>query len=182
MMNPKILFLSFLIAIQAIAFVGCSDETAQPAPERKPASKKPVVDSQKASKTVDQASSVSETPPAKYVFDPIGKRDPFENPLRDVQIAVEAEEVPLTPLQKFDLGQLRLIGVIIGKGEPTAMVLAPGGQSFILKKGVKVGRNMGTVASVTADGVQIEERYVDFSGEVRTGIQELQLPKRGGVN
>ena len=77
---------------------------------------------------------------------------------------------------------MRVIGIIIGRGEPTAMVVGPKGKSFILKKGVKVGKNNGVVVGINSDSITVREKYVDFSGEVRTNVQELQLPKRGGVN
>jgi type IV pilus assembly protein PilP len=106
-------------------------------------------------------------------------RDPFES-LLDVKQPILPERA-LTPLQKFDIGQLRLIGVIIGKGEPKAMIVAPDGKSYILKKGIKIGKNDGTVIGVTRDAVVVQERYIDFSGEVRTVVQEIMLPQREGV-
>lgn len=127
------------------------------------------------------AAEAAPAAPAKYVYDPVGKRDPFENPLKEFKAKVPDGE-PLTPLQKYELSQLRLIGVIIGRGQPTAMVIAPDGKSFILRKGIKVGKNNGVVVGIDQNGVKVEEKYFDFTGEVRKSIQELQLPKRGGVN
>ena len=119
-------------------------------------------------------------PPPRYVYDPSGRRDPFE-PLTTVKKPIAQQDAPLTPLEKFDLGQLRLIGVIIGMGEPRAMVIAPDGKSYILKKGIKVGKNNGRVVGIKADAVLVEERYYDFSGEIRKSVESIQLPKREGV-
>lgn len=113
-----------------------------------------------------------------YVYNPAGTRDPFENPFSlEVEILVD-NSVPLTPLQKIDLDQLRLIGLIIGKGEPIAMVLSPDGKSFILKKGVKIGRNNGVVSAITTEAVLIKEQYLDFVGDTKNRIQKIRLPKR----
>ncbi len=117
----------------------------------------------------------------KYVYNPNGKRDPFKNPLQTVAESTSETGVPLTPLQRFDIGQLRLIGVIVGKGKPRAMVIAPDGKSFILSVGTKVGKNDGTVVDITTEAVQVKEKYYDFTGEIRTSIQEIRLPKQGGV-
>ncbi|NIR47969.1 pilus assembly protein PilP, partial [candidate division KSB1 bacterium] len=76
--------------------------------------------------------------------------------------------VPLTPLQKFDLEQLRLIGVIVGRGEPRAMVIAPDGKSFILKKGTKIGKNNGSIVEISTESVLVNEKYFDFTGEVKS--------------
>jgi type IV pilus assembly protein PilP len=115
----------------------------------------------------------------KYAYDP-NRRDPFES-LTAAKVPAPGSEVPMTPLQKFDTSQFRLIGVIVGKGEPTAMVTAPDGKSYLLKRGVKIGRNEGTVTQVNPDAVVVEERYTDFSGEVKKGEQLIQLPKREGA-
>ena len=51
----------------------------------------------------------------------------------------------------------------------------------ILKKGIKVGPNEGTVVGITPEAVLVEERYYDFSGEIRKSKQAIQLPKREGA-
>jgi type IV pilus assembly protein PilP len=61
------------------------------------------------------------------------------------------------------------------------MIVAPDGKSYILKKGVKLGKNNGVVIEVRREAVLVEERFYDFTGEVRTNIQEIQLPPREGV-
>ena len=165
------------VLVSMILFAGCGEEIPENSPVPPPAKKaissppKPVEDS-------TPAEDVSEPAPPKYRYDPTG-RDPFES-LLEVKKPVSSERA-LTPLQKFDIGQLRLIGVIIGKGDPKAMVVAPDGKSYILKKGIKVGKNDGTVIGVTRDAVVVQERYIDFSGEVRTVVQEIMLPQREGV-
>ncbi|AMV71820.1 hypothetical protein JCM30471_01190 [Desulfuromonas carbonis] len=167
-----------LILIACLLSWGCSEEA--PAPSSPPQAKK--AQPAKAA-PVDAAAQVEEAPEvAKYVYNPMGRRDPFVNPLKDLTSPAGQDGDLLTPLQKVDLGQLRVVGIIVGRGEPAAMVVGPGSRSFILKKGVKVGKNDGVVIGIDADTIKVREKYIDFSGEVRTSIQELQLPKRGGVN
>jgi type IV pilus assembly protein PilP len=122
----------------------------------------------------------SQSAPA-FVYDPAGRRDPFESLVALKKPTGPALDAPKTPLQGYELGQLRLIGVIIGKGQPRAMVVAPDGKSYILTKGVRVGKNEGIVKNITSEAVTIEEQYVEFTGEVRKAIQLIQLPKREGV-
>lgn len=129
-----------------------------------------------------------EVPPADasqdapaFVYDPAGRRDPFESLVVLKKTPGAALDMPKTPLQGYELGQLRLIGVIIGKGQPRAMVVAPDGKSYILTKGIRVGKNEGVVKDITSEAVKIEEQYFEFTGEVRKSIQLIQLPKREGV-
>lgn len=138
-----------------------------------------------------QKTSVAQTPVAaigdeqvvepEYVYDPAGTRDPFRNPLSAFVEEMSDSGVPLTPLQKVDLTQLRLIGAIVGKGEPRAMVIAPDNKSFVLKRGVKVGKNNGVVVEVTTDSVSVREEYLDYTGDVKSRIEEIKLPQQGGA-
>ena len=112
-----------------------------------------------------------------YVYDPTGKRDPFQ-PFIATQIAVRPvgeEEIPITPLQKYDLSQLKLVAILVGKGEGKAMIEDAEGKGYIVEKGIYVGRNFGKVKAVLKDRVVIEERYKDYMGKVKTKEIVLQL-------
>jgi len=124
----------------------------------------------------------------KYRYPRIDKRDPFK-PLVEVKKKAqkspvrESAAVPedeLTPLQKVDIERLRLLGIIVGKNAPRAMVDAPDGKSYILKKGTKVGKNNGEVVDIAAEVVLVRERYQDFTGEMHENIVEIRLPAREG--
>ncbi len=173
--------LTFLTGLLLMAFLvslsGCGKEAPQ--------TQKTVAKTSKAKVGVKKQALQAKSPEAdeveaKYVYDPAGRRDPFL-PLAQIRKPVSASGQPLTPLQKFDLGQFRLIGVIIGRNEPMAMVMAPGGKAYVLKRGIKIGKNAGQVIDIREDAVVIEERFYDFAGEYRTSVQEIQLPKRQGV-
>jgi type IV pilus assembly protein PilP len=159
---------------------GCEDKT--PPPVVQPSTTKIPASAEK-SAIPDVADGESDTPALeKYVYSPLGRRDPFQ-PLVVVEKMKSApvSETPLTPLQKFDIGQFKLIGVIVGKGESKAMVVAPDGKSYILKRGVAIGKNRGIVEKIRPDSVLVKERYEDFTGAVRENILEIQLPNREGV-
>ncbi len=122
-----------------------------------------------------------ETPKeAEFVYNSEGRRDPFV-PLSRIRRPVADSAEPQTPLQSYDLSQFRLVGVIVGKGASKAMVLAPDGKSYVLAKGVKIGKNNGVVLEINSDAVRVEEKYYDFSGNVIENIQEIAVPKREGV-
>ncbi len=163
-------------AVLILLLGACSQEPpAPPQAERPQRTAAPVPAAE-----VDVAQDVAQPQEPPYVYDPAGRRDPF-TPLVLVRRPVVQSDAPLTPLQTFEIGQLRLTGVIIGKGTPRAMVVAPDGKSYILQQGVLVGKNNGVVREIRRDGVFVEERYYDFSGEVRTNVLEISLPKREGV-
>lgn len=170
-----------ITAAVALVFclTGCGDKGGSRAPSPVPAKRVASRQVTKSVKTIVKAEEATPVPPSPYVYNPAGQRDPF-HPLLMVKKPL-VETAPLTPLQKYDLGQLRLIGVIIGMGSPRAMVVAPDGKSYVLKPGTKVGKNGGKVVRITQRTVVVEERYQDYLGQVKTSVQKIQLPKQEGV-
>lgn len=170
----------FVAAALASSFAGCGGDA--PAPVPPPPPQKVAAPSPKAppAAVANAAQPGGEAPSSACVYDPAGRRDPFE-PLVLIKKPAVQSDLPQTPLQTFEVGQLRLIGVVVGKGAPRAMVMAPDEKAYILQKGVLVGKNNGKVKDIRTDVVVVEEQYVDFSGEVRSGTQEIRLPKREGV-
>lgn len=155
--------------------VGCSDEPASaPQPQVRKVNKPP------AKQVPAPEVKEEEEKEAEFVYVTEGRRDPFV-PLSRIRRPLAASAEPATPLQSYDLGQFRLAGVIVGKGASKAMVIAPDGKSYILSKGVKIGKNSGVVISINSDAVVVEEKYYDFSGNVIENIQEIAVPKREGV-
>jgi lactate dehydrogenase-like 2-hydroxyacid dehydrogenase len=61
------------------------------------------------------------------------------------------------------------------------VVNAPDGKSYILKKGIKAGKNDGTVIAINKESIVVEEKFYDFSGDVRVSTQSIPLPKKEGV-
>jgi type IV pilus assembly protein PilP len=158
----------------------CSEEQAAPASKTTNVQSKPPAKS-----VTPPQEAVVETEVAKeeeFVYETEGRRDPFMPLSRIVKPVVKAvEEEPQTPLQSYDVVQFKLIGVIVGMGDPKAMVVAPDGKSYVLARGVKIGKNNGVIVDITSDAVSIQETYYDFSGNVIENIQEITVPRREGV-
>lgn len=173
----RLSFPAAFLLIVCLTLSGCGEDSPQikqPAVKKIPA--KGTSKKQALQKKLEEPEKIE----AKYVYEPSGRRDPFLA-LVKIRKTISDSGQPLTPLQKFDLGQFRLIGVIVGRNEPMAMVMAPGGKAYVLKRGIKIGKNAGHVIDIREDAVVVEERFYNFAGEYRTSVQEIQLPKRQGV-
>jgi len=108
------------------------------------------------------------------------KRNPFKPfVVKALERAPEVVE-PRVPLQRFEMGQLKLVAIIWGIDSPTAMVEAPDGKGYIIKKGDLIGNRNGVVARVEKDKVIVEERFKNYLGEVQTQEIELKLPQPEG--
>ncbi len=170
-------FLTSLLLLVCLTLSGCGEDAPQ---KKQPAVKKSKAKVAAKKQAPQEKAPELEKVEPKYVYEAAGRRDPFL-PLMQIRKPVSESGQPLTPLQKFDLGQFRLIGVIVGRNEPMAMVMAPGGKAYVLKRGIKIGKNAGRVTDIREDAVVVEERFYDFAGQYRTSVQEIQLPKRQGV-
>lgn len=183
-MNMTGSFVLGVLLLLPLCLTGCGEQPVAPVAAPAPKAATP------AAKPVTAATApVENIEPPKYVYEPAGRRDPFEPLVHDKMPSAQdnksggmaVPEEQLTPLQQYEISQFRLIGVIIGKGQPTAMVVAPDGKAYVLKKGVKIGKNNGVVKSITSSAVFIEERYQDLSGEMMKNELEIKLPKREGA-
>ena len=165
------LLIAALLALMLLA--GCNSE--QPAPTAPPP---PTAVAKPPAQAVAPPALEAAQPPEelKYVYAALGRRDPFV-PITGKRVASFSDN----PLENFDLLQFQLKGLIVGMGEPKAVVVAPDGKSYILKKGLRIGKSKGVIRDINRDRILVEERYQDLSGTTRIIIQEIKVPKREGV-
>ena len=165
------MLIAAMLALMLLA--GCnSDQPAPTAPPPPTAVAKPPV--QAVAPPAQEAAQPAEE--LKYIYAAQGRRDPFV-PITGKRVASFLDN----PLESFDLLQFQLKGLIIGMGEPKAVVIAPDGKSYILKKGLRIGKSKGVIRDINRERILVEERYQDLSGTVRIIIQEIKVPKREGV-
>jgi type IV pilus assembly protein PilP len=159
--------------------VACGEEApVAPAVPAKPQPKK--VEAAKVAPGAEDSAVVTEVSPPKYTFVTENRRDPFQ-PFILIMRPVDADLSAQTPLQQYETMQYKLSAVIVGYGQPMVMVIAPDGKSHVVRKGMKIGKNGGTVIQINKEGFLVEEKYRDFTDVVRTNILEIKLPKREGV-
>lgn len=110
---------------------------------------------------------------AEYTYNPLGKPDPFK-PFIQITTAKEySRSVPQTPLQKYEISQLKLVAIIITPEGNVALVEDSAGKGYFLKKGTEIGKNDGKVKKILKDKVIIEEVYEDIFGQKK--INEISL-------
>ena len=151
-----------------------------PSPEKKPMIKTAEPSAEQRAKEVGKQ--------VTYFYDPKGKPDPFQ-PLFETEVQLapakkkgkEKKRLPLTPLQRIDLSQLKLVAIIVSPTGSKALVEEPSGKGYVIAKGTYLGRNYGRVKRILNDRVLVEEEVEDYaSGEMKPQIRELRLQKRPG--
>jgi type IV pilus assembly protein PilP len=113
-------------------------------------------------------------------YDGTQRRDPFRAPRANAAGGL-ALDTPRTPLQRYELGQLRLVAIIYNTKEPRAVVEDDQGLGYIIKVGTPIGMSGGQVQSIERGRVLVQDDSVDFYGEHHpiTVALELRTAERG---
>ncbi len=132
------------------------------------------------------ASPKIETPEISDLYNPETKLDPFEPLFRKepASIAVRKKKSkrrsPLTPLEKMDLSQLKLSGIILAPSGNKALVQEASGKGYVVKKGTYIGIYSGKIVEILEDQIIVEEEAEDIYGKVSIVKKSLKLQKPPG--
>lgn len=119
-------------------------------------------------------------------YNPEGRIDPFAPLLEEkpefpvVDKKKRKRRIPRTPLEKVDLSQLKLVGIIRTPSGNKALVEEASGKGYIITKGTFIGTRSGKVLKILKDRVIVEEEVEDVLGKVMLRKRELKLQKPPG--
>ena len=105
-----------------------------------------------------------------------GRRDPFE-PF--VELKPPRGKKELSPLERYELSQLKLIGIIGGYAQGyRALVEDKAAAGFILTEGTPIGSRGSSVKEIRKDKVIILDKYSDYMGreKAREVVWTLSSP------
>ena len=118
------------------------------------------------------------------VYNPTGKIDPFEPLFRDRPTLAKKKKrkrLPQTPLERIEISQLKLVGIILASTGNRALVEETSGKGYVIKKGTYIGTNSGKVVKINKETVIVEEEFEDVFGKSATRQREIKLPKPPGA-
>jgi len=120
------------------------------------------------------AAAVSESTQASgaYEYSGFDRRDPFA-PLVSKREGGRAKG--LSPLESYDITELKIIAVLWEKKKHFAVISLPDGKSYNVTEGDKVGSHGGVITKITKDTVVIKERIRDASGVMSPRDTVLRL-------
>jgi type IV pilus assembly protein PilP len=81
----------------------------------------------------------------------------------------------MTPLQRYEVSQLKLVAIIATPDGNIALVEDSAGKGFFLKKGTLIGKSDGKVTKILKDKVVIEELYQDILGQTKLNEVSINL-------
>lgn len=108
-----------------------------------------------------------------YIYDSKNRRDPFQ-PYREFKIPDAAQAVLLSPLQRFDLDKLKLVGILWDVHHPKAMFVDPNNEVHIAGRDEGIGRRNGYIAEIREGEVVIVETiHKDGKNVFKTRVLRL---------
>ncbi len=167
-----ILLLTFCLLIS-----GCSSETKD-MPKASKAIKKAPAETAKP-QTGDAVEKMKQQEDSFAGYTATALKDPFVPFLKEEVVAVR-KRGPLSPLEKFDLGELKLVGILMKGNETVGLIEDSEGKGYSVKRGVKIGKNGGVISKITKNEIIVVEEYFDLTGRKVTREKTLMLPLPGG--
>lgn len=123
----------------------------------------------------DHRSAEQSAAGVQYRYDPAGKRDPFSSPSLPLSGSVEPSAEPQTPLQGIELGQLRLVGIVVNIEHSRALIEDHTGFAYVVSPGTLIGSRGGVVKAIEPRRVIVEEYETDLYGTRQRTQRELKL-------
>jgi len=103
---------------------------------------------------------------------------PAEKQVRNKR--VKKKRIPSTPLERFGIEQLKLVGITMGAKRDFAMIEDPEGKFYSVEKGMYIGSNGGQVVQILANIVVVEEEEEDTIGKIYKNRVVLKLFSESG--
>ena len=176
--RPISLAIGILAALSLFAGgFGCSKEPEAPQPVVKRQAPKPEAKAPIAPAAETQAKKVEQV----ALYDPRGKRDPFVSFIKvEERRKAGSDTTVLPPLQRYDLGELKYVGVIWTKTGALGLVEDAEGKGYSVTVGTRIGRSGGVVSRITGKEIFVREEFVGNRGEKIVKESGIQLTTAGG--
>jgi type IV pilus assembly protein PilP len=169
---------TLLLLSATLAAAGCGD--AKPPPRPPTTAARPAASAAPAAGAAEAPSKPAEP---EWAYSSVGKRDPFRSFLAEMtQETGTLTTRCATPLGRFEVEQLKLKAVVTGLEDPVAMVEAPNGVGYTIRRGACIGKNGGTVSAVRSGEVIVSEWTVRADGTRDSTQTVLRLPREAELN
>ncbi len=178
--NYKIIILLFFVLFVMLS-VGCKKKEATPPPPQPSTGAKREI--KLAPPIQKQQSSVHVTTNAPPTMDFSGRKDPFKPYLVEAKPPVshlmhKIHGYGPLPIQNFEVGQFRVLGIIAGLKQNSALIVDPAGKAYVVKPGMDIGKNGGQITKISSTAIDILEKYRAENGKIVKRIVKLTLPKK----
>jgi Tfp pilus assembly protein PilP len=170
-------FIAILVLLVGMAFgLGACDKPPPPpvVQQTKPVAKK-------AAETPSPKKVTTSQEKPAFTYNPRGLVDPFKPFIQIGSTSKSVDGIPKTPLQEYDLSQLKLTAIIwVDDKESCAMVEDSAGKGFTLKRGTYIGKRGGKVKAIRKDRVIVELPLRTYGTKSDAQEVVMKMPEEGG--
>ena len=188
-----LLILSLAVSVSCFSCKKTESVAPQPPPVRKELPKSQIKPTQNQNSSVKKGglpiqkqNSTARSLSGVTAFDFTNRKDPFKP---YAQVTKSSEEKPvhssvrkntedILPIQTFDSERFKVTGIIAGIKENRALLIDPNGKGYVVKEGMALGSNDGVVSKITANAVEIIEKFQDDNGKIRKRTVKLTLIRK----
>jgi Tfp pilus assembly protein PilP len=110
-----------------------------------------------------------------YTYTSAGNRDPFLSLIKPKTSRERTEGA--TPLESYDLSQMKLVAVVSDARKGYALLRLPDGKHYTALLGTPMGLHAGKITSILSDSIVVEEHLYDYKGRLKTEEKILRLRK-----
>jgi len=201
--------LACLFCFAALLAAGCDNSTEQPSQKtvvrqkilspQKQTAGSPQKTAPSAAATTSQTTAGTQktTTPAPAAqlaaikpYSSAGKVNPFVPLFRNTETAdaqqstptkaKRKKRVPRTPLERVDLSQLKLTGIIRSPQANKALVEEATGKGYVVTVGTYMGNQGGKITKILEDRIIVEEEVDNPLGGIKKIPRQLKLQKSSG--
>lgn len=174
------LFYSISAVLFTILFSACdaseTEQAKKPSPVLSVNNRPNPVEVPEALLPDSRVETLTEKEPVRFHYDAKGRRDPFQSSV----ISRKLRKPPrisrsLPPLQRKDISDLKLIGILWGSFGPRAIITTSDGKGYTVDIGARVGINHGIIREITRNEVVVEETLVNIFGEPKKSEVVMML-------
>lgn len=121
-----------LFAVSFLMLAGCGDGTT---PSSMPPKKKDLSIAKKVEEPAKEAEikEAEKKEEESYTYNPTGKPDPFKSFIQFTPLRSSLRKTPLTPLERYEITQLKLVAVISAPEGNIGLVEDSAGKGYFLK-------------------------------------------------
>lgn len=168
--------LALLLLVTMLA--GCSDSPKTTAPSAAPPARGIAVQKQPiaSASTATTLTQAEEKPADAYTYHAAGRRDPFAPIIMKQEKKASVGDRP--PLERYNISEFKLTGIVWGGFGYNAMVEGPDGKGYFIRVGTILGPNRGVVRKITQNMMVIEETFKNFAGETEHKEIIIELRKK----
>jgi len=156
-----------------LALVGCAEPQKAPTKSAsQPVPKQPIV----STPIRTEIAMTEEKHAPVYTYNPAGRRDPFAPII--VKESKKGKESDRPPLERYNINEFKLTGIIWGGFGYNAMLEGPDGKGYFVRVGAILGPNRGVVKKITQNTMVVEEKYKTYTGETEHKEIVVELRKK----